>query len=218
MAPSPGTFSVFSTACFAVSTTDTVPPFSDVQYARPPSGRNAQARGLGPTLNVLTALPDAASIAVTWPSPSEVTYTSDPSGLVVTPSGSSPTGMVARTLSFATSMIVAAPSSSLEANSFAPSLLSAICSGSEPPCSFLTIWCVAMSMMPMPSAVLSAGGSLLSSTPGPPIGDPLSATKSCVPSGPTLIPRGRLPTSIVSTTSLVPPSITVTVPPVSLVT
>jgi hypothetical protein len=34
----------------------------------------------------------------------------------------------------------------------------------------------ATSMTPIPSELLSGGGSLLSSTPGPPIGEPLNAT------------------------------------------
>ena len=42
--------------------------------------------------------------------------------------------------------------------------------------------------MPMPSALRSGGGSLLSSVPGGAIGDPLSATNSFVPSGLTLMP------------------------------
>ena len=58
----------------------------------------------------------------------------------------------------------------------------------------------AISTTPMPSAVLSGGGSLLSSVPGGAIGDPLSATNSFVPSGLTLMPRGRLPSGIVATT------------------
>ena len=54
---------------------------------------------------------------------------------------------------------------------------------------------------PMPSAFLSAGGSLLSSTPGGALGEPLSATNSVDPSGLSRIPRGRLPTGNVAITS-----------------
>ena len=62
-------------------------------------------------------------------------------------------------------------------------------------------WCgrvlrVAMSTTPMPSAERSAGGSVDSSTPGGAIGDPDSATYSCVPSRDTRSPRGRLPTGM----------------------
>src|SRR5688500_2692831 len=52
----------------------------------------------------------------------------------------------------------------------------------------------------MPSALLSAGGSVDSSTPGGAFGDPLSATYTVRPFGLTRIPRGRLPTGIVATT------------------
>ncbi len=72
--------------------------------------------------------------------------------------------------------------------------------------------------MPMPSAPLSAGGSLLSSTPGPAIGDPLNATYSSVPSGESFRPRGRLPNGSVSVTLPVAPSMTLSVPPRSFVT
>src|ERR1044071_7278984 len=70
----------------------------------------------------------------------------------------------------------------------------------------------------MPSALLSAGGSVFSSTPGPPIGEPLSAMYRRVRSGLIRIPRGRLPSAIVATADWVVPSMTVMLPPVSLVT
>jgi len=75
-----------------------------------------------------------------------------------------------------------------------------------------------MSTTPTPSAVRSGGGSLLSSVPGGAIGDPLNATNSLVPSGLTLMPLGLLPSGIVVTTWLVPPSMMVRSPPISLVT
>ena len=46
----------------------------------------------------------------------------------------------------------------------------------------------------------SAGGSFDSSTPGPAMGDPESATSNVVPSCEVRIPRGRLPTAIRSST------------------
>src|SRR4051812_49416544 len=67
----------------------------------------------------------------------------------------------------------------------------------------------------MPSAVRSGGGSFDSSTFGPPIADPESATSSCLPSRDTRIPRGRLPTAMRSTTCPAAGSITMTLPPVS---
>ena len=70
----------------------------------------------------------------------------------------------------------------------------------------------------MPSAARSGGGSVLSSMPGGAGGEPLSATNSRVPSGDTLTPRGRLPSGMVSTTSFVPPLMTVRSPEYSLVT
>jgi glucose dehydrogenase len=68
---------------------------------------------------------------------------------------------------------------------------------------------------PMPSAARSGGGSFDSSTPGPPIGEPDKATKSCVPSCDSLTPRGRLPTAIRSMTAPAAGSMTAMSPPVS---
>ncbi len=73
-------------------------------------------------------------------------------------------------------------------------------------------------MTPMPSAVRSGGGSLLSSTPGPPLGEPLRATYSKRPSGLRRMPRGRLPTGMVATTVWLCPSTTVMLPPSSFET
>jgi hypothetical protein len=42
------------TECDAVSTTEILAPFSDVMYARVLSGKNAESRGRGPTVNCLT--------------------------------------------------------------------------------------------------------------------------------------------------------------------
>ena len=139
-----------------------------MQYARELSGRNAQARGRAPTLNTLTTLLVAVSMTEIWLSPSEVTYTNLPSGLVVTPSGSSPTGMVADNLSAgdvddAGLARVFVRHEDLRAVGAQRDLLWI---GSAVQHRHVTFRC-AMSKMPMPSAVLSAGGSLLSSTPGP---------------------------------------------------
>src|SRR5688500_16741270 len=70
----------------------------------------------------------------------------------------------------------------------------------------------------MPSALRSGGGSLLSSVPGGAIGEPLRAIYRVLPSGLTLMPRGRLPRGIVDTTRRVAVSITVRSPEFSLVT
>src|SRR5229473_3099398 len=70
---SPVSLIVFTTLCFAVSTTDTVPPFSDVTYAWPPSGEKADPRGRGGTSKCVITRLAAVSIAVTRPSPSDVT-------------------------------------------------------------------------------------------------------------------------------------------------
>ena len=59
------------------------------------------------------------------------------------------------------------------------------------------------------------GGSFDSSTPGPPIGDPDRATSSSFPSRDRRMPRGRLPTAILSTTCPAAGSMTMTFPPVS---
>src|SRR6185436_15637219 len=72
--------------------------------------------------------------------------------------------------------------------------------------------------MPMPSALRSGGGSLLSSVPGGAIGDPLSATNNDFPSGLRRIPRGRLPTGMVAVTFCDATSITEISPAFSLVT
>ena len=98
---------------------------------------------------------------------------------VMTPSGSassSPTLRVATTFPAARSMILASPVSSLEVYSSVPSLLSENSSGSDPPAITFSNFRSLTSKTPIPSAVLSAGGRVLSSTPGPAIGDPLSAT------------------------------------------
>src|SRR5688572_9882861 len=70
----------------------------------------------------------------------------------------------------------------------------------------------------MPSAERSGGGNLLSSVPGGAIGDPLNATYNVLPSGLTLMPRGRLPSGMVATTFRVAVSITLRSPEFSLVT
>ena len=70
----------------------------------------------------------------------------------------------------------------------------------------------------MPSAERSGGGSLDSSTPGPPRGDPDSATYSVLPSFDSLMPRGRLPTGMRATTSPCSGSTTTTSPPSSALT
>ncbi|SRR5258706_10000169 len=70
----------------------------------------------------------------------------------------------------------------------------------------------------MPSAFRSGGGSVLGSTPGPAFGDPLSATKSDLPSGLALMPRGRLPSGNVPIASCVSALMTVRSPDASLVT
>ena len=70
----------------------------------------------------------------------------------------------------------------------------------------------------MPSADRSAGGSLDSSTPGPAMGDPDSATKRRDPSRDSLTPRGRLPTGTCASTAPVDPSRNAMVPAVSLET
>src|SRR6185312_150151 len=85
-------------------------------------------------------------------------------------------------------------------------------SGSCPPCRRRTL-SVARSTSAIPSLDRSGGGSLDSSTPGPPIGEPLTATTSVLPSGVRRTPRGRCPASIVFTTLSVAPLITVTLLP-----
>jgi hypothetical protein len=72
--------------------------------------------------------------------------------------------------------------------------------------------------MPMPSALLSGGGRVRSSTPGGANGEPLSATYSSFPSALGWIPRGRFPSGIVASTSMRSGSITVKSPEASLVT
>jgi hypothetical protein len=106
----------------------------------------------------------------------------------------------------------------LATNSHLPSRLIAICSGSEPPGMTRSSLLLLTSKTPMPSAFLSAGGSVDSSTPGGAIGDPLSATYSVDWSGLTRTPRGRLPSGTVATTCFEATSITVRSPEVSLVT
>ena len=70
----------------------------------------------------------------------------------------------------------------------------------------------------MPSALRSAGGSVDSSTPGGAIGDPESATSSCVPSRENRRPRGRFPTAMVCSISPAAGSMTAMVPAVSFET
>src|SRR6187200_3225084 len=70
----------------------------------------------------------------------------------------------------------------------------------------------------MPSALRSGGGSVFGSTPGPALGDPLSATYRVLPSGLALMPRGRLPNGAVATTVCVAASMTLRAPDSSLVT
>src|SRR6185437_2633024 len=85
-------------------------------------------------------------------------------------------------------------------------------SGSCPPCNRLTLP-VERSTSAMPSFDRSGGGNFDSSTPGPPIGDPLTATTSVFPSGVRRTPRGRWPASIVCTTLSCATSTTVTLFP-----
>src|SRR5262245_48242401 len=70
----------------------------------------------------------------------------------------------------------------------------------------------------MPSALRSGGGSVFGSTPGPALGDPLSATYSDLRSGETAMPRGRFPSCAVATTVCFSASMTVRSPETSFVT
>ena len=135
-----------------------------------------------------------------------------------TPSGSPPTGSAARISPVAISTTDASPASSLATYRRVPSALTATCSGSVPARTMPAISPVAISTMPMPSAARSGGGRVLSSVPGGEGGEPLRAMNSRAPSGDTLMPRGRLPSGMVATTSCVPPAITVMSPEYSLVT
>src|SRR5688572_69667 len=173
---SPESWMVSSTRCFWASTTATEPPFSDVTYARLLSGRKVVDRGRGPTLNVVTSFRLGASITATCPSSSDVTYTTPPSGRRSTPSGSPPTLNVASSRPSAIAIAVARPVSSFATNRRWPSLLTAVCSGSDPAFSTRSSLRSLMLTTPMPSPFLSAGGRVLSSTPGGAMGDPLSAT------------------------------------------
>src|SRR5262245_1751731 len=137
---------------------------------------------------------------------------------MVTPSGSPPTFKVATIFCVSTSSTLAVPASSFATYNRVPSGLTATCSGSDPPFSTVVSFPVARSITPMPSAVLSGGGSFDSSTPGGASGDPLSATNSRLPSAEALTPRGRLPSGIVVFTACVDPSMTVRSPDVSFVT
>ena len=80
----------------------------------------------------------------------------------------------------ATSTTLNFAASSLEMNTRVPSRLTASCSGSGPLGSTLSSLPCCRSTTPMPSALRSGGGSVFSSTPGPALGDPLSATYSRV--------------------------------------
>ena len=108
--------------------------------------------------------------------------------------------------------------SSLATNRRVPSLLTATCSGSVPAGTIATSLPWRRSMTPMPSAFRSGGGSLLSSTPGPAIGEPLRATYRREPSGLAWMPLGRFPNGIVATTAPAFVSMTLKVPARSLVT
>ena len=125
---------------------------------------------------MVTSFKLATSMTATCPSSSDVTYTTPPSGRSSTPSGSPPTLNVASSRPSATESAVASPVSSLATNRRWPSPVTAICSGSDPACSTRSSFRSLTLTTPMPSAFLSAGGSVLSSTPGGAIGDPLSAT------------------------------------------
>ena len=139
---------------------------------------------------------------VTLWSVSPVTQTAFPSGWTRTPSGSFPTGTVARILPLATSTIDAMPASSLDTNSVPPSRLMSNASGSEPPGSTRVTLRAAASTTAIPSLDLSALSFSHSSSGivGGHFGLPLSATKTVLPSGLTLTPRGRVPTGMVATT------------------
>src|SRR3954470_1505746 len=137
---------------------------------------------------------------------------------MLTPSGSSPTLNEPSTFPLSTSSAVAALTSSLAMKRRLPSGVTATCSGSEPLGIVRTSFRSLMLTTPIPSALLSGGGSLLSSTPGPAIGEPLSATYSTEPSGASRRPRGRLPTWMVATSCCVPTSMTLRSPPLSLLT
>ena len=110
------------------------------------------------------------------------------------------------------------PVSSFAMNTCEPSWLSATPSGSEPARSTRSSVPAAVSTSPMPSAPLSGGGSFDSSTPGPAIGEPLSATYKRDRSVLATMPRGRLPSSRVPNGSSVSALIIVSVPARSFVT
>ena len=182
------------------------------------SGEKADERGRAPTSNTAATSSASVSMTETWLSFSDVMYTHRPSGLRVTPSGSPPTGSWARISPLAMSTMLASAASSLATKTRVPSALTATCSGSVPAFSTFTTCPSAMSTMPMPSAERSGGGSVDSSTPGGAGGDPLRATNRRSPAGSTLMPRGRLPRGMVSSTSWEPPAMTDRSPDVSLVT
>ena len=182
------------------------------------SGEKADERGRAPTSNTAATSSASVSMTETWLSFSDVMYTHRPSGLRVTPSGSPPTGSWARISPLAMSTMLASAASSLATKIRVPSALTATCSGSVPAFSTFTTRPSAMSTMPMPSAERSGGGNVDSSTPGGAGGDPLRATNRRSPAGSTLMPRGRLPSGMVSSTSWEPPAITDKSPDVSLVT
>src|SRR4029453_10843697 len=157
-------------------------------------------------------------MTATSPSSSLVTYTTLPSGRSVTPSGSSPTLAVATTFPAFRSTTLTWAASSLATNSRVPSALTSSCSGSLPAGITRVRRFVPVSPSPMPSAERSGGGSLLSSTPGGALGEPLSATYKYRPSGLTLMPRGRFPTITVATTVCEAVSMTLMSPDASFVT
>src|ERR1700683_634983 len=75
--------------------------------------------------------------------------------------------------------------------------------------------CDRRSTTPMPSKRRSGGGSFDSSTFGPPLGEPDSATYRREPSAETAMPRGRRPTAMVAMTLAAAGSTAPTLPPLS---
>src|ERR1700692_3861195 len=137
------------------------------------------------------------------------------SWLTATPSGSDPTVTAARTVPLTRSMAESMPVSSLDVYSVVPSCEMAKVSGSALLGKVLISLCDCRSTTPMPSKRRSGGGSFDSSTFGPPLGEPDSATYSRARSADTAMPRGRRPTAMVATTLPATGSTTTTLPPLS---
>src|ERR1043166_7251373 len=216
------TLAIVALTCGAPSssaTTCTVLPRPPVTYSVWPSpeitrpiGRTmSPGRSSSPVLVWVLASTRVSACVV-----SQATNARAPSAVTPPARGGPPVAMVATCAPVSAASTVTELSPSLVTYTTLPPGWIATPSGSLPTGAWLTTLPAATSTSDAEAvSSFDTHGRLPSSTPGPALGRPDSATNSWVPSGETRRPRGRLPTGIRVTTESSDALMTTTLPPSS---